>query len=133
MKTKITKKVNRTQQLRDKYESNRLLIQKELGLSEDDRFWFVIECGQLFLEEHYPSNDPQFSKFNKLHNSSSEFWDWFKAVWKRWESGYVKHKLSQNPDVEDYKSDFIQIAHDNHVHTSFQNTYLKTSSHGISN
>ena len=117
-------KTSHTQKIREKYESNRQLIQKEIDLSDHDHFWFKTEVGCLFLERLYPRKT-EYEEYLFKHQFSTDFWQWFGYVWAKWEADFIKYSLFARADVEDYKSDFEQLIHDPAVEHDFYNVYLK--------
>jgi hypothetical protein len=130
MRTKTTTKINHTQGIRDKYESNRQWILKETGISESELFLMKTEIGCQLLEEIYPRGG-EYERHYQIHSKLEEYWNWFRLIWAKWDQCYIVYKKGMIITAHDYKSDMQQIVLDEQVHIHYSITYLKTLYNGI--
>lgn len=123
MKTRIT----HIQKQREQYESNQLTLVKELGLSQSDYFWIVVDKGLNFLATLYPINS-SFERYRAYQLQSPLFWKWWRAEWKHTETAYIRSvkELGVPFKIQDFEKVFTCSQHHEEVEKSYHNIYLKS-------
>ena len=93
---------NRTshiERVRKHYESNRRHILTELDITTTEYNDRILEIGCRFLELYYPPINPDCieegrewrSRFYVRYSQDRNFWNWFRAEWKKREDEWLKY------------------------------------------
>ena len=115
-------KVSHINQKRTEAILNRVLVQGEFDLTDEQYSMFIYELGYTFLQKVYPNRQDSVETFSQ----DQRFWKWWKASFSQWENELIEYLQFNliNAGPELYTSEMSVLAYDQVTETAW-NTYLK--------